>query len=111
MRQQERRLSETHDQTGADFIGAMGESFSYSVCPPVPFDDASAHECYDAVRSVLGRDVTPASLARLPASRLLALATGIGAYFESEPPTVEQVKGAIARTLARWPVGSLGEGE
>jgi hypothetical protein len=89
----------------------MGESFSYSIVPPVPYEDASAHECYNAVWSVLGRDVTPTSLAGLSPSQLSALAAGIGAYFEVEPPTVEQVKDAIAQTLARWPVGSLGEKE
>lgn len=97
------------DQTRDNFIGAMGESFSYSISPPVPFEAASAHECYNAVWSVLGRNVTPTSLAALSESQLSALAAGIGAYFETDPPTVEQVREAIARTLARWPVGSLGE--
>jgi hypothetical protein len=30
-------------------------------------------------------------------------------YFECDAPTVWQVRDAIAHTLARWPVGSLGE--
>jgi hypothetical protein len=87
----------------------MGESFSDAICPPVSEDDASAHECYNAMWSVLGKGVTPSVLAALSTSQISRLAIGIGRYFETEPPTVEQVRAAIARTLARWPVGSLGE--
>jgi len=104
-------LPDPKDQKRDDFTVAMGESFSDSICPPLPFDDASPHECYNAIWSVLGRNVTPTSLASLSASQMSALAAGIGAYFESETPTVEQVRDAIARTLRRWPVGSLGENE
>jgi hypothetical protein len=97
------------EQTLHEFLTAMGESFGASISPPVPFDGASAHECYNAVWSVLGQEVTPTSLAHLSQPQLSALAEGIGAYFECDPPTVEQVKLAIARTLHRWPMGSLGE--
>jgi len=48
-----------------DFPTAMGESFSDSISPPIPFDFVSAHECYNAVWSVLGEDVTPTKLASL----------------------------------------------
>lgn len=102
-------MSEPDDQKRADFITAMGESFNGAICPPISDEDASPHECYNAVWSVLGHDVTPTLLTALSASQLSALAAGIGSYFESEQPTVEQVKDAIARTLARWPAGSLGE--
>jgi len=102
-------LSNADEQTLHEFLTAMGESFSESISPPVPFDDASIHECYNAIWSVLGQDVTPTSLASLSAAQVSALAAGIGAYFESEPPTPGQVQDAIARTLARWPAGSLGE--
>ena len=97
------------EQTEHDFLTAMGESFGESISPPVPFDSASAPECYNAGWSVLGVDVTPTMLARLSDSQVSALADGMGTYFESERPSVEQVKLAIARTLHRWPVGSLGE--
>jgi hypothetical protein len=99
------------DQKRDDFIVAMGESFSDSICPPVPNEEASPHECCNAVCSVLGRNVTPTTLARLSEVRLVALAIGIGEYFECEAPREEQVEDAIARTLDRWPAGSLGESE
>jgi hypothetical protein len=102
-------MSQTDDQTWADFTSALGESFSYSICPPVPDDDASAQECCNAVWQVLGKAVTPTVLANLSTSQISELAAGIGAYFESETPTGEQIRDAIARTLVRWPVGSLGD--
>src|SRR5262249_3101510 len=93
----------------ADFEQAMGEAFGWAVTPPVRFDDASAHECCEVVWTVTGRDVTPHRLAVLSAAEIEALAERFGTYFDCDPPTPEQVRAAIARTLARWPVGSLGE--
>lgn len=92
-----------------EFMSAMGESFGECVCPPVPFDDASPHECCEAIWSVLGREVTPERLACITESELVAIAREFGERFESEPPTIEQIMKAVARTLARWPVGSLEE--
>jgi hypothetical protein len=102
-------MANVDEQTEHEFLTAMGESFGESISPPVPFDSVSAHECYNAVWSVLGEDVTPTMLARLSDSQVSALADGMGVYFESDPPTVDQVKLAIDGTLHRWPVGSLGE--
>ena len=87
----------------------MGESFGEFVSPPVPFDVASPHECCEVVWSVAGYEVNPAQLAALNEAQLVTLAKKFGEYFESDAPTVEQVKDAIADTLARWPVGSLDE--
>jgi hypothetical protein len=92
-----------------DFEQALGETFGDFVCPPVPFRDASPHECCEVVWSVAGRDVTPARLAALTADQVAAIARKFGESFECDPPNVEQIKDAIAHTLARWPVGSLGE--
>jgi hypothetical protein len=57
----------------------------------------------------VGRNVTPRSLAALTDEQIVALVQKFGEYFETESPSVERIKEAIARTLARWPVGSLGE--
>lgn len=46
---------------------------------------------------------------RMPAAQVKTLAKTFGEYFACEPPTVKQVREAIAQTLSRWPVGSLGE--
>jgi hypothetical protein len=104
---------EEPDKTGEewrpDFEQALGESFCESVCPPVPFEKASPHECCEVVWAVAGEDVTPRQLAALSAAQVKALAQKFSEYFASDPPTVKQVREAIAQTLFRWPVGSLGE--
>jgi hypothetical protein len=92
-----------------DFEQALGESFGEFVSPPVPFEDASPHECCEVVWSVAGRDVTPARLAALTQDQVAAIARKFGEWFECDSPTIEQVKEAIGYALARWPVGSLGE--
>lgn len=97
------------DNNRPDFEQAMGEAFSDFVSPPVRFEDASPHECCEAIWSVLGREVTPTALASLPHARLVALSEGFGKYFDTDAPSVDRIKDAIAGTLARWPVGSLGE--
>lgn len=43
-----------------DFEQAVGETFGEFVSPPVPFEDASPHECCEVVWAVAGRRVTPA---------------------------------------------------
>lgn len=92
-----------------DFEAALGESFGEHVSPPVPFEDASAHECCEVIRLVLGNTITPERLAKLDGSEVFALAHRFGEYFECEPPSDAQVRASISRTLARWPIGSLGE--
>jgi hypothetical protein len=94
-----------------DFEQALGEAFSEFVSPPVPFEDASPHDCCEVVWSVAGSKLTPTGLAALSKAQIAALAEEFGDYFESEAPTVQQIEDAIAHTLARWPVGSLGEDE
>jgi hypothetical protein len=68
-----------------------------------------AADCWDIVCEVVGEEVTPARLAALTPAEFRRLSAEFGAYFGSAAPSVRQVKAAIAITLARWPVGSLGE--
>jgi len=102
-------MAKTGEEWRNDFEQAMGESFGEWVSPPVPFEDASPHECCEVVWSVAGHDVTPAVLAGLDEPTVAALAREFGEHFGCEPPSVAQVREAIGHTLARWPVGSLGE--
>ncbi len=80
-------LMQINDQTRSDFDQALGESFGDYVSPPIPFDDASPHECCEALWEVLGPDITPTQLA------------------QRSPETIA----TIAQTLFRWPIDSLGE--
>lgn len=98
-------MSPNEERWRPDFELAMGQSFSECV----KFEDGSPHECCEAIWAVLGMNVTPRDLAALSDERIEALALSFGKYFELEAPSAEQMKEAVARTLARWPVGSLGE--
>lgn len=96
-------------QTNADFFQAVGESFSDSVSPPVPFDLATSHECFEVLLLVVGKSITPSVLAKLNEDTIKILAEEFGRYFECEAPSFEQVQTAIELSLFRWPVGSLGK--
>lgn len=89
-----------------DFLTSMGESFSECVCPPVPFEDASPHECCEVICGVLGEAVSPERLAALDKTKLVLLAKAFGKYFESPAPTTQQIQKAIAATIYRCPVKS-----
>jgi len=90
----------------ADFAQAMGEAFAGAVCPPIPFAEASPHECWEAVRAALGSDVTPARLRDVSEAEVAGLATAFAEWFEASPPSVRQIREGIEATLARWPVPS-----
>jgi hypothetical protein len=92
-----------------EFEQAMGESFAECVCPPVPFMNGITDECCEVVRMVAGYQVTPARLAAFRKADIERLSKAFGEYFGTADPSVKQIKEAIALTLARWPVGSLGE--
>jgi hypothetical protein len=91
------------------FEQALGESLGAFVSPPVPFEDASPHECCEVIWLVGGRNVTPSRLAVMTQAEVATLARKFGEYFECDAPSVQQIQDALAKTLARWPVGSLGE--
>ena len=102
-------MGRTGEAWRRDFEQAMGETFGEYVSAPVPFEDASPDECCEVVWAVVGRDVTPRRLAALSEAEIEALSREFGEYFETDAPSADAIREAIADTLARWPVGSLGE--
>lgn len=92
-----------------DFETAMGEEFGHVICPPVRAIDASPHDCCEAVWRALGWHATPSTLANLSEAQFCDLAKSISDFFECAQPPVEQLAEAVARTLSRWPPGSLDE--
>src|SRR4051794_28344418 len=92
-----------------EFMQAVGESFADCVCPPVPHGNMFVADCWDIVQKAVGDDVTPSLLAALTRADLERIRKAFGSYFDCDPPTLAQVKEAIRVSLARWPVGSLGE--
>ncbi len=75
--------------------------------PPVPFLEASPQECCEAIWAVFGRGVKLDDLVSLSPEHLDRLAQSFAKWFECERPPVMQLAEAVARTLARWPAGSL----
>jgi hypothetical protein len=102
-------MARTGEDWRPDFEQAMGETFGEAIAPPVRFESASAHECCEVIWAYLGNKVTPRSLTLLTDEQIGALSHKFGEYFECDAPSVEKIREAIARTLARWPIGSLGE--
>jgi hypothetical protein len=102
-------MARTGEDWRRDFEQAMGETFGEAIVPPVDFESASAHECCEVIWSALGKKVTPGSLTQLTDEQIEMLSRKFGEYFECESPSVEKIREAIERTLARWPPGSLGE--
>ena len=75
---------------------------------------AEAGSCSTPV--TLNRAVASLAEYRDPRRRLLVdgqpqhdFAQEFGEQFECKAPSARKIKAAIAQTLARWPVGSLGE--
>jgi len=97
------------NQAKIDFEQAMGEAFSDYVSPPVPFDDASPHECCEVLWQILGNGITPTTLSLLSDRQLDEICVEFGEYFECEPPELIKIKAAVEATLSRWPPGTLEE--
>src|SRR5262249_32836352 len=74
-------MAKTGEPWRADFEQAMGEPSGEAVCPPVPFESASAHECCEVIWSVLGLKVTPRSLTTLTQAQIVTLSQRIAEYF------------------------------
>jgi hypothetical protein len=49
-------MAKRGEDWGLDFEQALGETFGDHVSPPVPFEDASPHECCEVVWTVAGCD-------------------------------------------------------
>ena len=97
------------DQREGEFMQAVGESFADCVCPPVPRDDIYIAASWDIICKQLDDKVTPSRFATLNRADFERLRKAFGEYFECKPPSLAQVKLAVQVSLARWPVGSLGE--
>jgi hypothetical protein len=104
-----KRKAKAGEDRRPDFEQSLGETFAEHVSPPVPFESATLQECCEVVCSVAGDDVTPARLAQLSETEVAAIAQEFAEQFECKAPSARKMKAAIAQTLARWPVGSLGE--
>ena len=101
-------MAQTGEDWRPDFEQAMGETFGEAITPPLILE-AHRHQCCEVIWSFLGNKVTPRSLTLLTDEQIVTLSHKFGEYFDCESPPVEKIREAIARTLARWPIGSLDE--
>ena len=92
-RRREQRWQRGGEDWRPDFEQALGETFGEHVSPPVPFEDASPHECCEVVWAAAGRDVTPARLAALGEDQVSDLARKFGEYFECDALRVRRADG------------------
>ncbi|CAO4166643.1 hypothetical protein [Methylorubrum aminovorans] len=95
------------DAERADFEQAVGECFADAVCPPVSFEMASAHECFEAVNAILP-DVSPANLVALRDDQVAALARSFADWFECEAPSELQVRSAVHALRGRLGLDIIG---
>ena len=87
-----------------DFEQAMGETFGGFVSPPVPFEDASPHECCEVVWQVVGNDVTPDLLAALDDAKVAELAKSFGEHLSVSH---QLLKNSETLSHTHWRVGLL----
>ncbi len=73
-----------------DFRQVLGAAFGSSLCPPLSFEEASPHECYEVLMDVLGDGLMPEQLSALTDREIGVLAARFGEYFEADPPSQEQ---------------------
>jgi hypothetical protein len=97
-------------QQKADWEQAVGECFADAVSPPVPFEQASAHECFEAVAGAFGGDNGWRSPASLSLSDRLALAEAIANWFECDAPRLEQIDRALELLGSCYPDLETGQG-
>ncbi len=91
------------EQAFHDFLGALGEEFTEALSPPVAADLISPQAGYEVWRRAFGRDPSPALLAALSEPQLARLRIECERYFECAGVSIEQLRRAVSRTLARWP--------
>jgi hypothetical protein len=87
-----------------DFLAALGEEFCWALSPPVPGDLIVPQDGYEVWLQAFGDHPTPAALAALTDSGEEQLCAAAVAYFECPELSTAQLRLAVSRTLARWPV-------
>jgi hypothetical protein len=91
------------DSSELDFLAAFGDEFCEAMSTPVPFGSIVPQDSYDVWWRAFGRAPTPSALAAMTTQNLEELRAASVAYFECPAISVEQVRLAVSRTLARWP--------
>jgi len=86
-----------------DFLLALGEEVCGALSPPVPENLIVPQDGYGTWRQAFGSDPSPEALAALGEPELEQLRAVCAGYFECPEVSVEHIRLAVSRTLARWP--------
>ncbi|OCP01050.1 MULTISPECIES: hypothetical protein [unclassified Ensifer] len=85
-----------------DFEQALGEEFGNGLCLPLPFEDASPHECYEVIACVLGDKIMPDRLSAVTDGQVALLAARFGEYSR---PTRQRASTCERRSAGRVSTG------
>lgn len=93
-------------QPPLDFLAALGEEFCDALSPPVPEDLIVPQDAYEVWLRAFGQPPNPELLTCLLGPQLAQLRDECEQYFECQSISLEHIRTAIARTLARWPANN-----
>jgi hypothetical protein len=85
-----------------DFLSALGEEFSETLSPVVGSENIVPQDGYELFIRVFKQAPNPHFLGALSESQMEQLRADCEKYFECAGVSVEHIREAITRTLARW---------
>lgn len=91
------------DHAPHDFLIALGQEFCWALSPPVAEGLIVPQDAYEVWLRAFGQPPSPEQLARLSGAQQSHLRDECARYFECPAISVEHVRTAVVRTLARWP--------
>ena len=91
------------EQDLSDFLQAFGEELCEALSPPVAFNMICPQDGYEVWLRAFGQAPNPTKLAALTGLQWEELRAACERYFECRGLSVEQVRQAVVKTLARWP--------
>ena len=85
-----------------DFLSAFGEEFCNSLSPTIGEDDIAPQGAYEVVLRALGNIPSPEMLGSLFEEQIEQIHAECRRYFEDDRITIDQIRFAVERTIARW---------
>ena len=92
------------DESFADFLAALGQEFCEALSPPISWGRIVPQDAYEVWLRTFRQRPNPELLAQLSDAQRSHLRDECERYFECPAISVEHIRTAVARTLARWPV-------
>jgi len=91
------------ERSYCDFLAALGEEFCEALGPAVPEDLIVPQDGYEVWLRAFKQAPSLELLSSLSDPQLSRLRDECERYFECPAVSVQQVRSAVDRTLARWP--------